>query len=142
MSRPSNVWFVLAFAALVGCSTPSADVVNVDDDVPVVNDRTPPPPGMDASAPEVFVPPSADVAALDVRRDAGPNADAFWADNPPPRFCGPDGGMSAPPTPPGGTAECPDDLLREGCPCTTIGAERPCWPGLRVNPAAGSAATA
>jgi hypothetical protein len=133
MSRPSIVWFVLGLATLVGCTSPGTDVINVEGDAAVVADRPPTPPGMDAAAPDVFIPPSADVAALDVRRDAGPNADAFWADNPPPRFCGPDGGMGTPATLPSGTAECPDDLLREGCPCTTIGEERPCWPGLRVN---------
>src|SRR5262249_36316580 len=57
--------------------------------------------------------------------------DAFWANDPPPMWCGPDGG-NKPPTP-GGTVECPDDKNREGCPCTTEGQMAACWPGLRAN---------
>lgn len=60
-----------------------------------------------------------------------PNPDAFWEDDPPPMYCGPD---DAPmPEAPGGTPECPDDKNREGCPCTTPGETAPCWPGLRAN---------
>jgi len=132
MRQSSLPSVALCLAVLAGCTSPDNQaVIPVDDDAPVAPDR--PATGMDAGTPDAFIPPSPDVAALDVRRDAGPNPDAFWADNPPPRYCGPDGGMGSPPTLPGGTAECPDDLLREGCPCTTIGEERPCWPGLRVN---------
>jgi len=58
--------------------------------------------------------------------------DAFWANDPPPMWCGPDGGGGAPP-PPGGTPMCPDDKNREGCPCPKIGEMAPCWPGLRAN---------
>lgn len=58
--------------------------------------------------------------------------DAFWATDPPPRWCGPDGGAPAP-TPPGGTPDCPDDKNRQGCPCATLGETAPCWPGLRAN---------
>lgn len=78
---------------------------------------------------------SIDVPPLDRPvRDVQPNPDAFFANNPPPRYCGPDGGDGGPsPTVPGGTPECPDDLLREGCPCFTMGETRPCWPGLRAN---------
>ncbi len=67
-------------------------------------------------------------------RDVGPNSDAFFAINPPPMICGPDGGRGPAPTP-GGTPACPDDLNREGCPCPfeRIGLSSPCWPGLRVN---------
>ncbi|MBX7100642.1 MAG: hypothetical protein K1X89_23215 [Myxococcaceae bacterium] len=57
---------------------------------------------------------------------------AFWKNDPPPMWCGPDGG-STPPTPPGGTPECPDDKNRQGCPCPTVGMTAPCWPGLRAN---------
>jgi hypothetical protein len=68
-----------------------------------------------------------------IKDDGGskPNADAFWAEDPPPMQCGGDGGMM--PVVPGGTPECPDDKNREGCPCPTAGAEAPCWPGLRKN---------
>lgn len=65
--------------------------------------------------------------------DVGPDPEAFWADDPPPRTCLPDGGMGVPPDPPGGTPECPDDKNREGCRCETIGETAPCWPGLRVD---------
>lgn len=77
-----------------------------------------------------------DVPPVDARvRDVQPNFDAFFADNPPPQYCGPDGSTDAGPPPelPGGTPECPDDLNREGCECLQIGARRPCWPGLRAN---------
>ncbi|MBI2893596.1 MAG: hypothetical protein HYY06_08580 [Deltaproteobacteria bacterium] len=62
-----------------------------------------------------------------------PDPDAFFADDPPPQYCGPDGNAVDPPEPPGGTPECPDDKNREGCPCETVGEEAPCWPGMRVN---------
>lgn len=57
---------------------------------------------------------------------------SFWAQDPPPRWCGPDSGAPIPPTP-GGTVECPTDKNRAGCPCTKVGETAPCWPGLRVN---------
>lgn len=93
---------------------------------------------MDAAPdPRDFARPTLDVMALDrPTRDVRPNYDAFFADNPLPRYCGPDGGGAGPDggaVDPGGTPECPDDLTREGCPCFTVGATRPCWPGLRVN---------
>ncbi len=59
--------------------------------------------------------------------------DAFWASDPPREVCIPDGGMLPPPPLPGGTPECPDDKNRQGCPCTTLGEKRACWPGLRAN---------
>ena len=62
---------------------------------------------------------------------AEPNWDAFFANDPPPAYCGPDGGAG--PVLPGGTPDCPDDKNREGCPCTTPNAQAPCWPGLRVD---------
>lgn len=95
--------------------------------------------GMDAGVDpgDIGRPMFGDIPGLDVvRRDVQPNYDAFFADNPPPRYCGPDGGgADAPPPPPlpGGTPECPDDLTREGCQCFTMGETRPCWPGLRAN---------
>jgi hypothetical protein len=62
-----------------------------------------------------------------------PNPEAFWAEDPPPMVCLADGTMGPPPTPPGGTPECPDDKNREGCPCTHVGEVTDCWPGLRAN---------
>ncbi len=125
--------FTFALCAAWGCSPGGGgDVLPPDYDTgPSVDGST----AMDAEAADSAIrPPTIDVAPLDrPQRDVQPNADAFWADNPPPRYCGPDGAMGPSPTPPGGTPECPDDLTREGCPCTTIGEERPCWPGLRVN---------
>lgn len=58
------------------------------------------------------------------------SADAFWADDPPPKMCGDSGVM---PVVPGGTPECPDDKNREGCPCLKEGATATCWPGFRKN---------
>ncbi len=59
--------------------------------------------------------------------------DAFWAADPPPMWCGPDGGTSAPQMSIGGTLDCPDDKNREGCRCTTVGQTAACWPGHRIN---------
>ncbi len=66
-------------------------------------------------------------------RDAAPNPDAFFAEDPPPMECREDGTMGPPPELPGGTPECPDDKHREGCRCTTIGERVDCWPGLRAH---------
>ena len=63
-------------------------------------------------------------------RDAA--ADAFFINDPPPPFCGPDGGMSPAPKIEG-TEECPADKNREGCTCPMPGKEAACWPGKRVN---------
>ncbi len=60
-----------------------------------------------------------------------PGADAFWASDPPPKWCGPDG--SAQPVAPTGTLDCPSDKNREGCECTKEGEQVACWPGLRKN---------
>ena len=60
------------------------------------------------------------------------NGDAFFASDPPPRYCGPAGG-GEPPALPGGTPDCPDDKNREGCACPKAGATAACWPGLRAN---------
>ncbi len=63
-------------------------------------------------------------------RDGGAiDPNAFWQNDPPPRWCGADGGTLVP----GGTPECPDDKNRQGCACPTVGAQAPCWPGLRAN---------
>ncbi len=62
----------------------------------------------------------------------GLGADAFWAKDPPPQWCGPDGGATQPPIPTG-TIDCPSDKNREGCPCTKEGEKQACWPGLRKN---------
>ena len=73
---------------------------------------------------------SLDLDALS--NDAHLDPDAFWATDPPPLWCGPDGGATPPPAP-GGTVDCPDDKNREGCPCDKRGATAACWPGLRKN---------
>jgi hypothetical protein len=67
-----------------------------------------------------------------IARDAAVTADAFFINDPPPPYCGPDGEMSSA-EPPGGTPECPDDKNREGCPCPEEGMEADCWPGKRSN---------
>jgi hypothetical protein len=59
-------------------------------------------------------------------------ADAFFINDPAPPICGPDGGMSKP-APISGTADCPADKNRQGCPCTTVGMQAACWPGKRQN---------
>lgn len=59
----------------------------------------------------------------------GPDVD-LYANDPPPRWCGPAGGPAAPPMP-GGTEECPDDKNKPGCACSTPGETAPCWTGLR-----------
>jgi hypothetical protein len=79
---------------------------------------------------------NADAAALAHRdaaqfRDAEVAADAFFINDPPPPYCGPDG--SAPNVEkPGGTPSCPSDKNRQGCPCPTVGATATCWPGQRA----------
>lgn len=70
--------------------------------------------------------------AMAVPADAEITADAFFADDPPPMMCGPDGEMESA-EPPGGTPNCPDDKNREGCPCPEEGMQAACWPGKRVN---------
>ena len=62
--------------------------------------------------------------------DANYSADAFFAEDPPPADCSDSG---AQPMKPGGTPECPDDKNYKGCPCPTLGATAPCWPGKRKN---------
>jgi hypothetical protein len=76
---------------------------------------------------------SADAAGNPEIPDQSFNSDAFWAQDPPPMYCGLDGGMLPPPPPPGGTPQCPDDKNRQGCPCNTPGDSAACWPGLRKN---------
>lgn len=164
MARQKLLGALLATIAL-GCSADGTTVIDKDTGTtpPVDRNPTPPPPpppgppppppppgtdgGMDALVPppppvdggtdDDVVRPTFDVAPLDVmRRDVQPNYDAFFADNPPPRYCGPDGSAAdapAPPPLPGGTPECPDDLTHEGCECTTIGEMHSCWPGARAN---------
>ncbi|HNN92425.1 MAG TPA: hypothetical protein PKI03_09155 [Pseudomonadota bacterium] len=66
-------------------------------------------------------------------RDLSFDPDAFWAQDPPPMYCGLDGGTLPAPMPPGGTPECPDDKNRQGCACPKLGDTAACWPGLRKN---------
>jgi hypothetical protein len=76
---------------------------------------------------------NADPGALDDLRDAAAFAasDAFFVNDPPPMYCGPDD--ERPPEEPGGTASCPDDKNREGCPCPEVGMQAACWPGKRIH---------
>jgi len=60
------------------------------------------------------------------------NPDAFFITDPPPPYCGPDGGGMAVATPTG-TLQCPSDKNREGCPCPEQGMTAKCWPGRRAN---------
>ncbi len=63
--------------------------------------------------------------------DAGGDADPYSFD-PPPKWCGADGGSAAPP-PVGGSLTCPSDKNKPGCPCDSPGATAACWTGLRAN---------
>ena len=73
-----------------------------------------------------------------------PDPNAFFAMDPPPAVCYPDGGMGPRPNPPGGTPECPDDRARAGCRCVLngvtvpLGTTAPCWEGHRRNRMRGS----
>ncbi len=64
--------------------------------------------------------------------DATTNPDAFFINDPPPPYCGPDPDMNMVETPTG-TIACPSDKNREGCPCPEDGMQAPCWPGKRLN---------
>lgn len=74
--------------------------------------------------------PSTDPPDLGETADA-PDEDPY-ANDPPPKWCGPKGGPKPPP-PPGGTAECPDDKNKPGCACDEVGKKAACWTGLRAN---------
>jgi len=63
--------------------------------------------------------------------DAEPTVDAFFANDPPPAYCGPDGG--SPTEVPTGTLACPSDKNRAGCPCPEEGVTASCWPGQRIH---------
>ncbi|MBX3208587.1 MAG: hypothetical protein KF764_26375 [Labilithrix sp.] len=58
-----------------------------------------------------------------------PEGEDLYANDPPPKWCGP-GGDPAPP-PPGGTEQCPDDKNKPGCGCTNLNEKAACWTGLR-----------
>lgn len=64
--------------------------------------------------------------------DAGPLVDAFFINDPLPPMCGPDGEPQTGEKPTG-TASCPSDKNREGCPCPEVGMRAACWPGKRIN---------
>ena len=53
-----------------------------------------------------------------------------YANDPPPQYCGPDGGAAPVVT---GTAQCPDDKNKPGCGCRAPGTTAPCWTGLRAD---------
>jgi len=63
--------------------------------------------------------------------DASTNPDAFFINDPPAPYCGPE--EDRPDDLPTGTVECPSDKNREGCPCDKAGEKAPCWPGKRLN---------
>ena len=67
--------------------------------------------------------------------DGAFDPDAFFANDPPPMYCGGDAAGRPPPPVPGGTLDCPDDKRRAGCACKSseVGKSEPCWPGLRAN---------
>ena len=77
-----------------------------------------------------------ETSATEPNADLGETAEAPeedpYANDPPPKWCGPKGGPKAPP-PPGGTAECPDDKNKPGCTCDEVGKQVACWTGLRAN---------
>jgi hypothetical protein len=57
--------------------------------------------------------------------------DAFFINDPPPPYCGPDAGTAV--ETPTGTIQCPSDKNREGCPCPEADMKAACWPGKRAN---------
>ena len=122
-----SLLLALTSAALIGCDCGGGTRPSREGDAGVGGDGGG---GMDATLPM-----GGDSGTIG--RDGAPpvmiDATAFWADDPPPRACFPDGGMGDPPELPGGTPECPGDNHREGCRCEEIGATASCWPGLRVN---------
>ena len=63
--------------------------------------------------------------------DATTSPDAFFVNDPPPPYCGPDEDHMV--ELPSGSADCPSDKNREGCPCPKAGMEAACWPGKRLN---------
>jgi hypothetical protein len=67
----------------------------------------------------------------DSDEDMSAGLDAFFVNDPPLMYCGPDGGTE--PMSPGGTPMCPDDKNLPGCACPTPGATAACWTGLRKN---------
>lgn len=73
---------------------------------------------------------------FDGSRYLPPDPSAFFEMDPPPMYCGPDGGAPMAMVP-GGTPDCPDDKNREGCRCDMPGMTAACWPGLRVDRARG-----
>ena len=59
------------------------------------------------------------------------DSDAFFINDPPPPYCGPDEAATTDPIT--GSVDCPSDKNRQGCPCTTAGEVAACWPGKRAN---------
>lgn len=60
---------------------------------------------------------------------AGQTGPDLYKNDPLPKWCGPDGGGSAPVI--GGTEECPEDKNKPGCGCDKPGDTAACWTGLR-----------
>lgn len=105
----------VATVGLVGVACGSTDESAFDEK----GEETIYPPGYDAGF---------DLEGGAAARDAGD----LYANDPLPKWCGPDGGGSAPPVITG-TAECPSDKNKPGCPCATPGEQAACWTGLRTN---------
>ncbi|MEY4581225.1 MAG: hypothetical protein RL701_5928 [Pseudomonadota bacterium] len=68
-----------------------------------------------------------------VIRDAGPNLDAFFIDDPTPPMCDADGERVASENVHDPIPDCPEDKNREGCPCDKPGRTASCWPGKRMH---------
>lgn len=79
-----------------------------------------------------FTPEPTEGPASDFGATAPPPEVDHYANDPPPRWCGPATGETPPP-PPGGTEQCPDDKNKPGCACDTVGETAACWTGLRAN---------
>ena len=106
---------IVAFGALAGVAALVVACGSSDDST--FNDGNNPPPGFGDGG---------------FNGDARPDAGDLYKNDPPPKWCGPDGGPAAPPQP-GGTLECPDDKNLPGCACSTPGQTVACWTGLRKN---------
>jgi hypothetical protein len=69
-------------------------------------------------------------ASVDLQ-PVGANSDAFFINDPPPPYCGPD--EVDPGDPITGSVDCPSDKNRQGCPCENAGEVAACWPGKRIH---------
>src|SRR3990167_844899 len=111
----SRLWWIAGLSLTTALVAPIACATGGDQDTnlgPSAGEDTGAS-GADASIGEGGDPPGDGSSFnIDVPEKPEISADAFWADDPPPKVCG-DSGMT--PVVPGGTPECPDDKNREGC---------------------------